>query len=182
MKEVSTYQEMLLNVVVNELTSHGAMLFAVLSSSFIFLRIINDYYKNQCYKINCFNNFIIFIFSSILFGLSLYVFIKLIFWGRMLHFTIGIESEGIYSSLKDYTNIVSKSTLNSFQDSLFEKLFIYLFLPLEELPFWNTILKDLFIGGIISISLMSALGGISRKYIKNCIMNFLRDLRIRIDC
>ena len=177
-----SYQEMLLNVVVNELTSHGAMLFAVLSSSFVFLRIINDYYKNQCYKINCFNNFILLMISSILFGISIYVFIKIIYWGRILHFTINISQTPQHDFFINYTRLVISKAVTSLRDSPLEKVFIYPILPKGGFPNIKVILLDWLIGGIISFTLMSALGGMSRKYIINCIMNFLRDSRKRIDC
>jgi hypothetical protein len=157
------YQSVLLNIAINELTSHGVMLFAVLTSSVAFLRIINDYYKNRCYKIPKTNNVILWIFLSTLFGLSFYVVIKLVFWARVLSSATYLSQTPKHISFVNYTRAVYAHARGTLQDNPYEKLVFYSFLPRGKFPHWRIFVMDLGVGGLISFWLMYALSNFSIK-------------------
>lgn len=67
------------------------MLFAGLISSFHFLRIIQDNYFRKCKEFSLTSKIIFGTILSFLFCFSLYVVERLIFWGRILHITMGMD-------------------------------------------------------------------------------------------
>ena len=71
----------MLIVATNELTSHGAMLFAVLVSLFSLLRILND----QKGSMDTGRKLISGICISILSSISSYIFVRLLYWARLLN-------------------------------------------------------------------------------------------------
>jgi len=153
------YQSTLLNIATNELTSHGAMLFAVSISSFTFLRIINDYYINRFPNIPILNNIILWVFLSILFGVSFYVFFRLIYWARVLSSAFFVTQDSEHTSFAIYALAVFENTRERLQRSKFEKSVIYPFIPKGRFPSWRVIIYDLVVGALISFILIYALGG-----------------------
>lgn len=157
-QSIIEFQKMLLNVVTNELTSHGAMLFAGLISSFHFLRFIYERYR-KLWGLTIWSKIILYIGLTVLLSFSIYVIERLIFWGRTLHVTMSFVPSGYnFASFYKYHQKVNSIVVNTTHPLIAPFIFRERFHP------WRYFVRDLSGGSIVSVALFYAIGIFSGKY------------------
>ena len=151
------FQKMMMDLATNELTAHGVMLFAVLSPSFIFLRIINDNYytrkKEHC-EVKDIHKFIFWFCLNILLGLDLYIIKRLLVWARVLHETVTFDFMSVnVTSFEKFLNQVMKNAHDYYSRYFLGDIIIFK----GEFPYIFTIILLMTISSLISILLLYSL-------------------------
>lgn len=152
----NTFQKMYLDVATNELTSHGALMFAVLSSTFVFLRIINDNFNRATNNKAISKGRIITygIMLTVLYGLSIYVFGRLIEWARLLNEILFFDE--IANNYTTFTSFVGDIT-RPLKERLTKTIYGFL-LTRGPFPSLITISIDLSLGSICTMVSFYAIG------------------------